>query len=176
MNNLKESLCINLLFLLSFGIVSVHAQFLIKNSVFGNGGIKVSNAGNTMVGTLGQPIIGVSQNSSNVGYMGYWYSLRIYVGIEDTDELLPKKFELFHNYPNPFNPVTKIKYAIPQPAHVRLEIYNVLGQRISTLVNENKSPGFYTVDFDASSLASGFYIYRILANDFHAVKKMLVTK
>jgi hypothetical protein len=165
-----------LFFLIIFLVTSAFSQNQLKNSVFGNGAVNVSNSGNTMVGTLGQTVIGVTQNSSNVGYLGYWYSLRIYVGIEDIDDLLPRRFELFQNYPNPFNPVTKIKYAVPKPAHVRLEIYNVLGQRISTLVNEDKAPGFYTVDFDASSLASGFYIYRLLANDFHAVKKMIVTK
>lgn len=162
--------------ILSFSSYLFAQSYNMENSVFGNGAVKVSNSGYTMVGTLGQPVIGVVSNSSNVGYLGYWYSLSIYVGIEDTDELLPRKFELFQNYPNPFNPVTKIKYAIPHSAQVRLEIYNVLGQRISTLVNEDKAPGFYTVDFDASSLASGFYIYRLLANDFHAVKKMIVTK
>jgi hypothetical protein len=163
-------------FLIIFLASSTFSQNQMKNSVFGNGAVKVSNAGNGMIGTIGQPVIGMASNSSTVGYFGYWYSLRIYVGIEDADNLLPKKFELFQNYPNPFNPVTKIKYAIPRSAHVRLEIYNVLGQRISTLVNEDKTPGFYTIDFDASSLASGFYIYRFMANDFHAVKKMIVTK
>jgi hypothetical protein len=83
---------------------------------------------------------------------------------------------LFQNYPNPFNPVTKIKYAIPKPSYVRIEVYNILGQRVKTLLNEDKLPGYYTVDFDAGSLASGFYIYRLEANGFDAIKKMMVIK
>ena len=103
--------------------------------------------------------------------------VNIITGIEGEEDLLPKEFELMQNYPNPFNPVTKIKYAIPQVSHVRIEIYNVLGQRVRTLVNEEKVPGYYTVDFDASSLASGFYIYRLNASSgFNSVKKMIVTK
>ena len=89
---------------------------------------------------------------------------------------LPKTFRLLQNYPNPFNPVTKIRFVVPKPSHILVEVYNVLGQRVSTLVNEEKPPGYYVVDFNASSLASGFYIYRLEANGFNAVRKMIVTK
>jgi hypothetical protein len=98
------------------------------------------------------------------------------MGIKAVDEQIPKRFELYQNYPNPFNPVTHIKYAVPKISLVRIEIYNILGQRVRTLLNEEKSPGYYVVEFDASSLASGFYIYKMQAEGFMDIHKMMVIK
>jgi hypothetical protein len=91
------------------------------------------------------------------------------------------KFELFQNYPNPFNPITKIKYSIPsnlkgQTSKVVLKIFDILGNEISTLVNEDKSPGYYEVEWVAESLPSGIYFYRLTASDFISTKKMIVLK
>ncbi|MBS4036204.1 MAG: T9SS type A sorting domain-containing protein [Ignavibacterium sp.] len=92
-------------------------------------------------------------------------------------------FRLQQNYPNPFNPVTKITYALPSAATVELKVYNVLGQLITTLVNEEKPAGFYEVDFNAAdlpdrqaSLPSGVYMYRIQAGEYVETKKMLLLK
>lgn len=89
---------------------------------------------------------------------------------------IPKKFELMQNYPNPFNPTTIIKYALPKEAHVTLKIYNVLGQEVVTLVNKNVDAGYHEVNFNASQLSSGIYIYRIEAGNFVATKKMMLLK
>lgn len=89
---------------------------------------------------------------------------------------LPVSYELYQNYPNPFNPSTKIKFAIPKESSVNLSIYNVLGELVSILVNEQKKPGYYVYDFDASRLASGIYLYRITAGNYTETKKMLVIK
>ena len=89
---------------------------------------------------------------------------------------LPRKFEMFQNYPNPFNPQTSIKYTLPKAAQVKIEVYNILGQRVATLVDEVKKAGTHIVTFNAAKLASGLYIYTIRAKDFYAVKKMIVTK
>ena len=80
------------------------------------------------------------------------------------------------NYPNPFNPTTNIKYRIPYREFVALKIYDVLGNEIETLVNEEKPAGSYSVNFNASSLASGIYFYRIKAGSFVQTKKMLLLK
>ena len=163
---------------LVFGILMVpaRAQYQITQAVIGNGGNLVSNAAYQMGATLGQAFIGRIQNASNVQEIGFWYTANVYVGIENTDDLLPKKFELYQNYPNPFNPVTHIKYAVPKPSRVRIEIYNILGQRMQTLLNEEKPPGYYVVEFEASSMASGFYIYRMQAEGFIDIRKMIVIK
>lgn len=155
---------------------SLFAQYQLKNSVLSNGGIPVTNNSYGIKSTLGQTFIGMIDNAAYRQNVGFWYSFRIYLGIEDLDDLIPKQFELFQNYPNPFNPVTKIKYSIPKTSHVKIEIYSILGHKISTLVNEDKPPGFYTIEFDAASLASGFYIYCLQANGYIAVKKMMLLK
>jgi hypothetical protein len=87
-----------------------------------------------------------------------------------------KKFELTQNYPNPFNPTTTISYILPQAGMVRLTLYNILGQEIRTLVNETKEAGTHTINFDASDLNSGMYIYKIESGSFTQTKKMTLVK
>ncbi len=87
-----------------------------------------------------------------------------------------KTYELSQNYPNPFNPATKITYQVPKPGNVELKVYDVLGREIMTLINGYKNAGKYTVDFNASKLASGIYIYRIKSGDFISTKKMVLLK
>lgn len=89
---------------------------------------------------------------------------------------LPAVFSLEQNYPNPFNPTTIIRYQLPQEGYVTLKIYDMLGREVSTLVNEYKNAGEYKINFDASSLSSGVYVYRILVNDFVSTKKMILMK
>ena len=91
-------------------------------------------------------------------------------------ESLPKTYELSQNYPNPFNPSTTIRYQLPQDGLVTLKIYDILGREVKTLVNEEKAKGRYEVNFNASNLASGVYLYRIRVNDYVAVKKMMLIK
>jgi photosystem II stability/assembly factor-like uncharacterized protein len=94
----------------------------------------------------------------------------------DNKDILPDKFSLEQNYPNPFNPGTKIRYQTPQNGIVTLKIYDVLGNEIATLVNEEKPAGFYEVSFDAASLSSGVYFYTIKADNFTSTKKMILMK
>ncbi|OGB61297.1 MAG: hypothetical protein A2Y94_10105 [Caldithrix sp. RBG_13_44_9] len=168
-------LLVTFLILIMSGSV-LQAQYQISQSVFGNGGVPISSAAYSINSTVGQTFIGKVLNASYQHDVGFWYSARVYVGIEAIDDQLPRRFELYQNYPNPFNPVTHIKYAVPKSSQVRIEIYNILGQRVQTLLNEEKPPGYYVVEFDASSLASGFYIYRMQAEGFVDIRKMIVTK
>jgi hypothetical protein len=89
---------------------------------------------------------------------------------------IPKDFSLSQNYPNPFNPVTMIKFALPKASFVTLKVYDMLGREVVELVNGQKSAGQYIVDFDASSLTSGIYFYRLESNGFVDVKRMVVLK
>ena len=87
-----------------------------------------------------------------------------------------KKYELIQNYPNPFNPSTIIRYAIDSRQFVSLKVYNLLGKEVATLVNENKEAGNYLVNFNASYLSSGIYIYKLQAGEFFQTKKMTLVK
>jgi hypothetical protein len=118
-----------------------------------------------------------------VDYDGsYEYSNEVEVDVE-----APSVFTLMQNYPNPFNPMTKIEYTLPENAEVRVDIYNTLGELVSTLVNKTMEAGYQEISFDASSLPSGTYIYRINATPvggqakgetktFVDSKKMLLVK
>ncbi|MFB3056072.1 MAG: T9SS type A sorting domain-containing protein, partial [Ignavibacteriaceae bacterium] len=96
-------------------------------------------------------------------------------GIED-EFVQPDDFILFQNYPNPFNPTTKIQYAVSKRQFISLNVYDVLGNLIVTLVNEEKPSGTYEVEFDASNLPSGVYMYRLTAGNFSSSKKLLLLK
>ena len=89
---------------------------------------------------------------------------------------IPDHFEMNQNFPNPFNPTTLIKYQLPKDEKVILIIYDILGREVSKLINEEQKAGYYTINFDASILASGLYLYRIQAGSFVSVKKMLLIK
>ena len=89
---------------------------------------------------------------------------------------LPLEYNLSQNYPNPFNPTTKIKYEVPENTNVTLEVFDVLGRLIKTLVNENKSAGRYEVELNASELSSGLYLYKINAGSFEQTRKILLLK
>jgi len=98
------------------------------------------------------------------------------LSVEQMNSLVPEKFELAQNYPNPFNPVTTIQYSIPDRSNVTLKVYDVLGRELATLVNEEKDRGIYSINFDASALASGMYLYRLQAGSFIETKKMILIK
>lgn len=91
-------------------------------------------------------------------------------------EALPSDFSLFQNYPNPFNPSTTINYSIPSSEFVTLKVYDVLGNKVATLVDEYKFAGSYEIDFDASQLSSGVYFYKLQAGSFVEIKKMMLAR
>jgi hypothetical protein len=104
-------------------------------------------------------------------------------GVEETGipGPLPLRYSLFQNYPNPFNPETEIRYALPERAYVRLEVYNLLGQKVVTLADGSQDAGEFAVRWNGTddrgvSLASGIYFYRLQAGEFSATKKMIFLK
>ena len=145
-------------------------------------------AGNKIVFHAYDP---VSLTTANDDSYPYWYwvgpdsansvfqALRwfdIVLGVNGNGGAIPTQFALEQNYPNPFNPATTIKFSIPEVSKVTLKIYDILGREVSTLVNEVRNAGNHEVNFDASNLASGMYIYSIKAGDYTASKKMMLLK
>ena len=102
------------------------------------------------------------------------------IGISTISNEVPENYSLSQNYPNPFNPVTNIKFDLPQSGFVTLKVYNLLGEEVSTLVNQDLAVGTYKVDFDGTNLASGTYLYKLnITNNnstFSDVKKMILVK
>ena len=92
------------------------------------------------------------------------------------EPVLPLEYTLKQNHPNPFNPLTKIEYTLPERGHVELNVYNAIGREVKTLVDEVQGPGGYTVNFSSENLPSGVYFYRLTADEYTEIKKMAVVK
>ena len=104
-----------------------------------------------------------------------WFNTPL--GIDGDNEMgIPEIYSLNQNYPNPFNPTTVISYQLPESANVKLKVYDVLGNEIAELVNENKAAGFYSIEFNASGLSSGIYFYSLTAGEFSKVNKMILLR
>ncbi len=93
-----------------------------------------------------------------------------------TDHSIPEAFKLYQNFPNPFNPVTRINYSLPLTSFVTLRVYDILGKEVATLVNEEKPGGNYEINFDAGNLSSGVYFYRMMAGSFIYTKKFILLR
>ena len=98
------------------------------------------------------------------------------IGIKTISTEVPSGFSLKQNFPNPFNPVTNLEFGISDLGFVSLKVYDLLGKEVVTLVNEKQSPGTYQVEFDAGSLTSGVYFYRLTSGDFTDTKRMMLVK
>jgi len=95
---------------------------------------------------------------------------------KDVSGIIPEYYELNQNYPNPFNPVTIINYQLPMTSDVNISIYNLLGQKVATLINERKQAGYHQVEWDATGFASGVYYYRMVAGNYVETRKMIYLK
>jgi hypothetical protein len=98
------------------------------------------------------------------------------VSVEESQSGVPTSSALSQNYPNPFNPSTTINYQLPTVNHVTLKVYDVLGREVATLVDEVKQPGTYSVQWDASEVASGVYYYRLTSGEFTQTKKLILLR
>ena len=137
----------------------IHISYNHNNSVSRVGTITI-----TADGVAGSPKIVEIRQGEAITYV-----VNLNLGI-------PGAYRFEQNYPNPFNPITKIRYGLPQESNVVINVYNVLGEEVAKLVNNFQYAGFYEVNFDASNLTSGIYIYRISAGSFIQLRKMLLIK
>lgn len=169
-------------------------NFQVKVTVNGTisevGGELVNSSGvvvDVIESTSDNPFILIApSNGIYTVYAGFanpakkWDSTTAVINLTGVDEHFiapnPKSFELYSNYPNPFNPETKIRYAIAKTTFTTLVVYSLLGQEVVILINEEKTPGVYEVTFDGSKLISGMYIYKLQAGDYTKTKKMVLIK
>jgi hypothetical protein len=128
-----------------------------------------------MIWALGQDLVSGSQPLlEKIGR-----EMGLVTSVENSQQEIIAGFQLFDNYPNPFNPSTKIKFNVPEVGTqhaVSLRVYDILGREVATLVNEEKPAGTYEVNFNASGLSSGLYIYTLSSGNFFQSKKMLLLK
>jgi len=163
-------------------------RFEVERSVVGNE--SWSTVGTVKASVLSNSTKNYTYSDTKLQSGKYQYRLKMvdnngsfsYSSVEAAEVAVPKDFSVSQNYPNPFNPSTKIDYQVPVDAKVVMEVYNIAGQKVMELVNGQMSAGYYTVDFGASKLSSGVYIYRLSASDlvsghnFSSIKKMMLLK
>ena len=155
----------------------VQAQTKLQHFVFGNGAAVCSGNGCKLLGTTGQPAIGIMQGDNCCTQSGFWcQAVQTSTDVEQISEVIPKEFRLHQNYPNPFNPQTTISFALPKSTHVRLLLFDMLGRSVATLVDEKMQPGIHKVTFNATGMPTGIYFYRIETEQFTRVKKALFVK
>jgi photosystem II stability/assembly factor-like uncharacterized protein len=147
--------------------------------------IRTTDAGATwapQASGLTEILTAVEFTSSDTGYISTWTGkvLKTTNGgvtfVQPLNEDLPTQIKLFQNYPNPFNPSTTIEYQLPTQSHVTLKVFDLLGREVATLVNEAQQPGTYAVQWDASSVASGMYFYRLITGENVQQHKMLLLR
>ena len=174
----KYRFSISILFCLLFLYTGANAQYVLKNSVFSNGGAVITDGSNyNLLSSTGQNLIGESDDNTYFAFSGFWFqSGHIFTAINDPFMDMPKTFQLYQNYPNPFNPLTNIKFALPKGGLVKIEVFNILGQRIATLLNAHKAAGYHIINFDANQFSSGLYFYTIQTENFHKARKMMLVK
>ena len=121
-------------------------------------------------------VSGEDYSEMNIGTVQKVTAIVPGLGWDGTNSSIPNSFVLLQNYPNPFNPSTVIRFGLPAHENVTLTIYNILGERVATLLDAELSAGYHSVTFDASKLASGIYIYQLRGSHVNITKKMMLTK
>jgi len=178
------------------GIVTaeVLSNFQVRVTVSGT----TSDVGGELVDTSGT-VVAVNNSTSsnpftltapaagtyivNAGYRSPsrdWGTTTVTIAVTGIDDKLignnPQAYQLYSNYPNPFNPTTKIRYSLPQPGFTTLKIYNIQGKEVLTLVKGEKPAGIYEVSFDAANLPSGNYVYQLKSGSYVETRKMALIK
>ena len=146
-------------------------------STFSSGFNNSKTSNIEIVSAAGQNFAGDSKADNTKIVSGFLsnYSVAL-TDAKENEQSFPTKFELSQNYPNPFNPSTTISYSIPQASNIKLEVFNILGEKIASLVNGFTQSGNHHVLWNAGNCASGIYFYRISSKDLVQTKKMMLLK
>jgi choice-of-anchor A domain-containing protein/uncharacterized repeat protein (TIGR01451 family) len=176
-------------------VTTLDVQFVYSLSVDATGNVFVSSLTNgvfestdggaswTALGMGGSSVCSVTANSTSNNILAGTKDGKVFkisgtqaiTAVNKLDEL-PVDYKLSQNYPNPFNPTTTIEFALPKAGKYALKIYNILGQEVASLINNELTAGYHTVSFNASKMASGIYIYRLSGSNVNISKKMLLMK
>lgn len=151
--------------LLAYGATACAQNTSLRWYSFSSGfGISLSSSSKA-TSAIGQAFVGTSQGPGSMVVSGFLADTLLRGTIVAVNEQtgLPTRYELFQNYPNPFNPTTTIKYQIPASAFVTLKVFDIVGREVATLVSNVQEAGSYTVQWNAHSVASGVYFYRMSA-------------
>jgi hypothetical protein len=156
-----------------------------RQALDGGGAMWLSTTSYKLCSSLSQSITGVQEGASYKLYTGYWNPWVVEASPVEWEESdfsqRPTDFALRQNYPNPFNPITVIQYSLPKSSFVKIEIYNILGQKVRTLLEEPQELGYKTIQWDGEDdsgveVSSGVYFYKIEAGTFVECKKMTLLK
>jgi len=186
-------LCLTAVSIFSLSLSQVSArQIAISDTIprqvlNGGGAMWDSTTHYKLCSSLGQSITGVQVNPATYDtlYTGFWNPWVIKASPveweEDNFSQLPREFDLRQNYPNPFNPTTVIEYALSKASQVKIQVFNILGQKVRNLVDEKQDAGYKTISWDGKDdngkeVSSGIYFYRIVAGNFVKYKKMTLLK
>ena len=109
-------------------------------------------------------------------FLIWWLIIGIAFAIDGEEGVIANEFALYHNYPNPFNPVTTIKFSLPETQQVTLKVYNLMGREVVTLVDQELQAGYHTTKWHAGNMASGIYFYRLMSEKKAITQKMILMK
>ena len=168
----------SIILILSCSIDNAHAQFTIPKSVIGSGAVASDNNSYKMIGTIGQPLIGVNKNSSYNEFIGFWYNKgNIAVGVEQLSNKTPESFQLGQNYPNPFTRMTNVDFRLPmdKSENVVFKVYDMFGREVLDLSNKLIDNSQMTI-VNSQLPSPGMYYYRLATPRFSFMKSMLFIK
>jgi len=148
-------------------------------------GVNVNDSDHDYDGTNGRLVFQVGNvcipRNQHLEVNAYWVNTAAGVDVDPDESMIPKKFALYDNFPNPFNPTTQIAVDLPEAASTKITVWNIMGQKVATLHSGDLSAGHHVVNFDGrdqngKQLTSGMYFYRVKAGKYNAIKKMTLLK
>ena len=167
---------------LVFSLIFAAGEKIPWWSVNSGGNIYSSSTNYKCCGSVTQSVAGKVAGDNYCAYAGFWTPWLEATDVEGEEEMeVPREFSLSQNYPNPFNPHTVIAYALPKESHVKITVYNILGQKVRILKDEIEEGGHKRVVWDGrdnsgNEVTSGIYFYKIVAGNFVKAKKMMMVK
>ncbi|MCP4633667.1 MAG: T9SS type A sorting domain-containing protein [candidate division Zixibacteria bacterium] len=165
-----------IIMLLAFAVSANAANYHNEWVMIGSAGGVASADGIKNYAIINQSTLGEITDGKYINKAGLLMAFNPFEKPENGDIQLPRHFELSQNYPNPFNPATTIKYALPIDSDVRLEVYNLLGQKVETLIDGKHHAGYHTIIWNGNHYASGIYFYAMHAGDNTLKKRMTLLK